>query len=129
MHATAFGIPCDGGGGYFQTGDGGQTWTVRPLPMTATGYHVLTNAYARIGGSHIIMAGTVGCGVQGYSAGFYDAIWESTNAGVDWSLRWSSARDSSGAFVGLDANSIGRAVAFRGGSIQQFLLRDAQGNW
>ena len=129
MHATAFGIPCDSGGGYFQTGDGGQTWTVRPLPMTPTGYHVLTNGYARIGASHIVMAGTVGCGVQGYSAGFYDAIWESTNAGVDWSLRWSSARDSSGAFVGLDANSIGRAVAFRGGSIQQFLLRDAQGNW
>ena len=74
MHATAFGIPCDSGGGYFQTGDGGQTWTVRPLPMTASGYHVLTNGYARIGGSHIVMAGTVGCGVQGYTSGFYDAI-------------------------------------------------------
>ena len=129
MHATALGIPCDSGGGYFQTGDGGQTWTVRLLPMTATGYHVLTNGYARIGGSHIVMAGTVGCGVQGYTSGFYDAIWESTNAGVDWSLSWSSARDSAGGFVGVDANGAGRAVAFRGGGIQEFLLRDVQGNW
>jgi Bacterial Ig-like domain (group 2) len=129
IHATAFGIPCDSGGGYFQTGDGGQTWTVRALPMTPTGYHVQTNAYARIGTSHIIMAGTVGCGVQGYVSGFYDAIWESVDAGVTWGLKWHSARDSSVAFIGADANSSGRAVAFRGASIQQFLLRDSQGNW
>lgn len=129
LHASAAGIPCDSGGGYFQTSDGGQTWNLRTLPLTPTGYHVQTNAYARVGADRIIMVGTVGCGVQGYTSGFYDAIWESANAGVDWSLRWSSPRDQSGAFIGVDANGSGRAVAYRGGSFQQFLLRDAAGNW
>lgn len=129
LHATAAGIPCDSGGGYFQTANGGRSWTLRPLPLPPTGYHVQTSAYARIGDSHLLMAGRVGCGVQGYTAGFYDAIWESTNAGVDWQLRWHSPRDESGAFVGLDANAAGRAVAYRGGGIQGFVLRDVQGNW
>jgi hypothetical protein len=129
MHATAAGIPCDGGGGYFQTSDGGQSWTVRPLPLTPTGYHVQTQGYARIGADRIVMVGTVGCGVQGYVSGFYDAVWESADAGVTWTLKWNSARDASAAFIGVDANDSGRAVAFRGGSVQEFLLRDAQGNW
>ena len=53
------------------------------------------------------MGGTVGCGVQGYNAGFYDAIWESENSGANWDLKWNSAINSSGSFIGLDANSVG----------------------
>lgn len=129
LHATTTGIPCDTGAGYFYTANGGQTWAFTPLPMTPTGYFTESGAYARIGSNHIIMAGRVGCGVQGYGAGFYDAIWESTNAGATWTLNWYSARDEWGTFIGLDANSAGRAVAFRGAAVQQFVLRDAQGNW
>jgi hypothetical protein len=129
MHATTFGIPCDTGAYYFQTTDGGQHWSTTPLPLTPTGYHVETSAYARIGDSHIVMAGRVGCGVQGYNAGAYDAIWESTNAGATWALKWYSAINEWGTFTGVDANDAGRAVAYRGAQIQQFLLRDAQGNW
>jgi hypothetical protein len=129
MHATNAGIPCDGGGGYFQTGDGGQTWSLRVLPLTPTGYHVQTQGYARIGNDRIVMVGTVGCGVQGYVSGFYDAIWESADAGVTWELKWNSPQNTAGAFIGVDANNNGRAVAFRGGGIQEFMLRDAQGNW
>lgn len=130
MHATSKGIPCDGGGAYFQTGDGGQTWNTRALPLApTTGYHVQTQGYARIGADRIVMAGTIGCGVQGYVSGFFDAIWESPDAGVTWAMQWHSPRDSSGAFIGIDANSAGRAVAYRGGGIQEFMLRDPQGNW
>ena len=129
MHATTAGIPCDVGANYFYTTDGGQTWNTTALPLTPTGYHVQTQAYARIGDAHLIMAGRVGCGVQGYNAGAYDAIWESTNAGADWTLAWYSARDEWGPFIGVDANTNGRAVAYRDASIQQFLLRDTQGNW
>lgn len=129
MHATTFGIPCDTGGFYFYTTDGGQHWSTTPLPLTPTGYHVETSAYARIGSSHIVMAGRVGCGVQGYNAGTYDAIWESTNAGATWAVKWHSAINEWGTFTGVDANDAGRAVAYRGAQIQQFVLRDAQGNW
>jgi hypothetical protein len=129
MHATTAGIPCDVGANYFYTADGGQTWNLAALPLTPTGYHVTTSAYARIGDDHLVMAGRVGCGVQGYNAGAYDAIWESTNAGADWTLAWHSARDEYGTFIGVDANDNGRAVAYRGANIQQFLLRDDQGNW
>ncbi len=129
MHATTRGIPCDVGANYFYTGDGGQSWNTTALPLTPTGYHVQTGAYARIGDSHLIMAGRVGCGVQGYVAGFYDAIWESTNAGADWTLAWHAARDEWGPFIGVDANANGRAVAYRGAVIQQFVLRDDQGVW
>lgn len=129
MHATTYGIPCDTGGFYFYTADGGQHWTTTPLPLTPTGYHVETSAYARIGNSHIVMAGRVGCGVQGYNSGFYDTIWESTDAGATWAVKWYSARDEWGTFIGVDANSAGRAVAYRDAQIQQFVLRDAQGNW
>lgn len=129
IHATTFGIPCDTGAGYFHTANGGQTWTFTPLPMPPTGYHTESGGYARIGDSHLIMVGRVGCGVQGYTAGSYDAIWESTNAGATWTLNWYSARDEWGTFIGVDANSAGRAVAFRDAAIQQFVLRDALGNW
>lgn len=129
MHATTFGIPCDTGAGYFYTANGGQTWTFTPLPFPPTGYHTETSAYARIGTSHIIMAGRVGCGVQGYTAGAYDALWESIDAGATWTLKWYSPRDEWGPFIGVDANSAGRAVAYRDAVVQQFVLRDAQGNW
>ncbi len=129
LHATAAGIPCDGGGGYFYTADGGQSWNLAPLPLTPTGYHVQTSAYARIGDAHLLMVGRVGCGVQGYNSGFYDAIWESTNAGASWTLNWYSARDEWGTFIGVDADASGRAVAYRDAQIQEFVLRDTQGNW
>jgi hypothetical protein len=129
MHATTYGIPCDTGAGYFYTNNGGQTWTFTPLPFPPTGYHTETGAYARIGDGRVIMAGRVGCGVQGYTAGSYDAIWESPDAGATWSLRWYSPRDEWGPFIGVDANSAGRAVAYRDALVQQFVLRDAQGNW
>jgi hypothetical protein len=129
MHATTYGIPCDTGGFYFFTTDGGQHWSTAPLPLTPTGYHVETSAYARIGGSHLVMAGRVGCGVQGYTAGAYDAIWESTNAGATWVLKWYSPRDEWGPFIGVDANDAGRAVAYRDALSQQFVLRDAHGSW
>ncbi len=129
MHASTAGIPCDTGAGYFYTANGGQTWTFTPLQFPPTGYHTETSAYARIGTSHIIMAGRVGCGVQGYTAGAYDALWESADAGATWALKWYSPRDEWGTFIGVDANSAGRAVAYRDAQIQQFLLRDAQGNW
>jgi hypothetical protein len=40
--------------------------------------------FAKIGNSHVIAAGTTGCAVQGYTSGFYDVIWESTDAGATW---------------------------------------------
>jgi hypothetical protein len=129
VHATTLGIPCDVGAHYFYTNDGGQTWNTTTLPLTPTGYHARTRAYARIGDDHVIMVGSVGCGVQGYNSGFYDAVWESPNAGADWSLVWHSARDEVGGFIGVDANADGRAVAYRDNQIQQFLLRDTQGVW
>ncbi len=130
--ATSFGIPCGFcAGGYFFTSDGGQHWSPVGLPLTPTGYHITSNAYARIGANHLIMAGRVGIAAQGYSAGFYDAIWESADGGANWTLNWyaSLTRDEVGGFIGVDANPAGRAVAFRGGTTQQFLLRDADGNW
>ncbi|MBP9592435.1 MAG: Ig-like domain-containing protein [Steroidobacteraceae bacterium] len=129
MHASTYGIPCDTGAGYFYTANGGQTWTFTPLQFPPTGYHTETSAYARIGASHIIMAGRVGCGVQGYTAGAYDALWESADAGATWTLKWYSPRDEWGTFIGVDANNSGRAVAYRGAQLQQFVLRDAQGSW
>ncbi len=129
VHATQLGIPCDPGGAYFWTSDGGHHWQVTPLPLTPTGYHLQTGGYARIGDSRLVMAGRVGCGVQGYNAGTYDAIWESPDAGVTWSLVWHSARDAWGPFIGIDANPAGRAVAYRGGSSQEFVLRDPLGTW
>ncbi|HOE30179.1 MAG TPA: Ig-like domain-containing protein [Planctomycetota bacterium] len=129
LHATAAGIPCDSGGGYFFTADGGANWSIVPLPLTPTGYHVGTSAYARFGDTGLVMVGHVGCAVQGYNSGFYDAIWESADAGATWTLNWYSARDEWGTFIGVDANAAGRAVAYRGAQIQEFVLRDAQGNW
>ena len=129
VHATTPGIPCDVGVHVFYTTDGGQIWNTTTLPLTPTGYHARTRAYARIGGDHVIMAGSVGCGVQGYNAGFYDAVWESTNAGADWSLVWHSVVNEAGGIIGVDANANGRAVAYRDNQIQQFLLRDTQGVW
>jgi uncharacterized repeat protein (TIGR01451 family) len=123
-------IPCGAcGAGYFYTGDGGAQWDTSGLPLTPTGYAIYSNAYAKISNSHWLIAGHVGCGVQGYNQGFYDAVWESPDSGATWSLVWNSTRDQSGGFIGLDANAAGRAVGFRGGGIQQFLLRDDQGNW
>jgi uncharacterized repeat protein (TIGR01451 family) len=128
---STFCIPCNAcGSGYFHTSNGGQTWGFAGLPLApTTGYHITPNALAQIGANHLIMAGTIGCGVQGYNSGFYDAIWESTNSGATWGLRWNSARDHSGGLIGLDANADGKAVCFRGGAIQEFILRDTAGNW
>lgn len=128
MHATTAGIPCDTGGAYFYTTDGGAHWTTGALPMTPTGYHVEATAIAH-DGTHLIVTGRVGCGVQGYSSGFYDAIWESADAGATWGLAWHSARDEWGTFIGVDVNDLGRAVAYRGAQAQQFLLRDSNGVW
>jgi uncharacterized repeat protein (TIGR01451 family) len=129
--ASNFCIPCGAcGSGYFYTSNGGQTWNFTGLPLApTTGYHISPNAYAQIGANHLIMAGTIGCGAQGYVSGFYDGIWESTNSGATWALKWNSARDLSGTFIGLDANAAGKAVCFRGGLIQEFMLRDTLGNW
>lgn len=129
VHATRSGIPCDPGDAYFWTADGGMHWQTTPLPLTPTGYHVQASAYARIGDGRLVMAGRVGCGVQGYDAGAYDAIWESPDAGATWTLAWHSARDEWGTFIGVDANAAGRAVAYRGVLAQQFLLRDPLGVW
>jgi hypothetical protein len=129
MHATTAGIPCDTGAGYFYTANGGQTWTFTPLQFPPTGYHTESSGYTRIGNSRVIMVGRVGCGVQGYTAGSYDAIWESPDAGATWTLKWYSPRDEWGPFIGVDANDAGRAVAYRDAQSQQFVLRDAQGNW
>ncbi|MEW5756215.1 MAG: CFI-box-CTERM domain-containing protein [Pseudomonadota bacterium] len=126
-------IPCGAcGAGYFHTDDGGQHWGTTGLPLTPTGYSISYSdsmRYARIGMDHLIAAGRVGCGVQGYNAGAYDAIWESADAGATWTLNWYSARDEWGTFIGVDADSSGRAVAYRNALVQEFVLRDAQGKW
>ncbi len=129
MHATAVGIPCDTGAGYFYTANGGQTWTFTPLPMTPTGYHTAPAGYARIGDSRIVVVGRVGCAAQGYTAGMYDAIWESPDAGATWTLAWHSTRDEWGTFNGVDANATGRAVAFRAAQAQHFMVRNTAGTW
>ena len=128
--ASSYCIPCGScGAGYYYTSDGGEHWNLSGLPLTPTGYAISPNAYAKIDNSHWIMTGTVGCGVQGYSQGFYDGVWESPDSGASWSLVWNSSVNQSGGFIGVDANTAGRAVGFRGGPIQEFLLRDEQGGW
>jgi uncharacterized repeat protein (TIGR01451 family) len=123
-------IPCGACGiGFFRTTDGGASWSVVNLPLTPTGYDITPDAYARISSNHWLMGGRVGCGVQGYGGGAYDGIWESTDRGATWQLAWHSSINQSGSIAGLDANAAGRAVAFLGGGIQAFLLRDGQGNW
>jgi uncharacterized repeat protein (TIGR01451 family) len=123
-------LPCGAcGSGYFVTSDGGGQWAFTPLPLTPTGYAISPDAYAQINQNHWLMAGHVGCAVQGYNAGFYDAIWETTDRGANWQLAWHSPINQSGQFAGIDANAAGRAVAFRSGAVQAFVLRDNSGNW
>ncbi|RLG20870.1 hypothetical protein DRN77_07295, partial [Methanosarcinales archaeon] len=87
---------------------------------------------AHISTSHIIAAGTVGCAVQGYGSGFYDAIWESTDAGATWELKTCWKQDY-GSCTGLGANSDGKAIAFftpySYGAERRVALRDISGNW
>ena len=123
-------IPCAGCGiGFFQTSDGGQNWTFTALPLPPTGYAIDTKRFAAVSADHLIAAGSVGCGVQGYTAGYYDAIWESQDAGVTWTLNWHSEINQNGGITALGANSSGRAICYRDYTIRDFVLRDAEGNW
>jgi hypothetical protein len=129
VHGTMRGIPCNTGHVEFQTSDGGQTWTVRTLPFPPNTYYLEHQTYARLGNDRIVLAASTGCNVQGYASDFYDVVFESADAGVTWERKWNSAANARAAFVGIDGNGSGRAVALRGTSTQEFLLRDAQGTW
>jgi len=105
--------PCgECGIGFFYTSDGGATWsTSAVLPAPGTSYNCHVDRIAKINNSHVIAAGTTGCAVQGYGSGFYDVIWESTDAGATWESKvfW---EQSYGACTALDANPLGNAIAF-----------------
>lgn len=123
-------IPCaQCGSGFFQTSDGGQNWTFTALPLPPTGYDIDIRRFAAVSTDHLIAAGGVGCGVQGYTAGFYDGIWESLDAGKTWTLNWHSEVNEAGGVVALGANPSGGAICYRDYTIQGFVLRDKQGDW
>lgn len=108
--ATAHSLPCAGGVGFFYTTDGGDTWGYSILPKPTGAYPCNPHRYAHFGNT-LIVAGTVGCNVQGYGGGFYDVIWESADAGASWVMKthWPQ---SYGACTGLGAGADGSAVAF-----------------
>jgi hypothetical protein len=122
------GVPCSAvGSGFFYTQDGGQHWTYTVLPVPVNSYSVTIFRFGQISPSHLIAVGGVGCGVQGYSAYFYAAIWESTDAGATWQLKWNSDPNPVGGITALGVNSNGKAIAFI--SDGHYLLRDVSGAW
>jgi len=133
--ATVRCIPCgDCGIGYYRTSDGGQNWSLVMVPRdTPTdAYDMWSDNYAQISDTHWLMAGRIGCAVQGYGSGYYDAVWESTNRGASWTQVWRSPLNERGGFRGLAANPAGRAIAFRASdrvNVHAFLLRAPDGTW
>jgi len=128
-------MPCGWcGEGFFHTSNGGTTWDYASLPRPGTAYSININRFAHISTSHIIAAGTVGCAAQGYGSGFYDAVWESTDAGASWEIK-TSWEQNYGSCTGLGANPDGRAIAFFtpyfGGTPMErrVALRDTSGDW
>lgn len=122
------GIPCSAvGSGFFYTKDGGQHWAYTALPVPSNSYSVEILRFGQISPSHVIAAGSIGCGVQGYSAYYYAAIWESTDAGATWQLKWNSDPNPAGGFTALGVSSNGKAIAFI--SDGHYLLRDVSGAW
>jgi len=122
------GVPCSAvGSGFFYTQDGGQHWTYTTLPVPPNSYSVEILRFGQISPSHLIAVGSIGCGVQGYSAYYYAAIWESTDAGATWQLKWNSDPNPAGGFTALGVSSNGKAIAFI--SDGHYLLRDVSGAW
>ena len=128
-------LPCGGcGSGVFYTADGGQHWDFAPLPLAPlNAYAIGISRFAQINPNHLIGLGSVGCHVQGYSLDFYDAIWESIDAGATWELKasWNPAIGGSA----LGANADGKAIAYLtpywggAGVGRSVAKRDVSGNW
>ena len=134
--AERYCLPCGHcGWGVFYTSNGGVNWGYSDFPLPTwpkPPYSIKIQRFAQINSNHLIAAGTIGCAVQGYNRGFYDAIWESTDAGATWELKtyW---EQSYGGCTGLGANSDGRAIAFYtpygSGRERRVALRDESGTW
>ena len=134
--AVQYCLPCGHcGWGVFYTSNGGVNWGYSDFPLPTwpkPPYSIKIQRFAQINSNHLIAAGTIGCAVQGYNRGFYDAIWESTDAGATWELKtyW---EQKYGGCTGLGANSYGRAIAFYtpygSGRERRVATRDESGTW
>jgi len=133
--ATVRCTPCgDCGIGFYRTSNGGQSWSLVMVPLAtpSDAYDMWGDNFAQISDAHWLVAGRIGCAVQGYGSGYYDAIWESTDRGASWTQAWHSPRDERGGFRGLAGNPAGRAIAFRASDrvpVHAFVLRAPDGTW
>lgn len=124
-------LPCGCNTGFLRTDDGGTTWTIVDLPLVETAYNVNIDRFAAISAAHWIAAGWIGCYVQGYGAGYHNAIWETTDAGATWQVAETYA--GSDGCTGLAANADGDAICFRtpyGSGVRKASLRSGStGVW
>jgi uncharacterized repeat protein (TIGR01451 family) len=133
--ATVQCTPCrDCGIGFYRTSNGGQSWSLVMVPLATPtdAYDMWGDNFAQISDTHWLVAGRIGCAVQGYGSGYYDAIWESTDRGASWTQAWHSALNERGGFRGLAGNPAGRAIAFRASdrvAVHAFVLRGSDGTW
>ena len=120
--------------GVLQTSDGGTTWNYVDFPNPSednASDDIVIKRFAGIDSSHWVACGT-NAGTSSYGLPSYPVIWETTNGGSSWQVKFYWQEDY-GTCTGLGANPDGKAIAFytpyAWGGLKKVVLRDPAGNW